>query len=53
MKKPNVIFEFNGDRPQGDVIDGARDLIAEAEPRLNADPETGLLTVEEIEAQYA
>ncbi len=53
MKKPTVIFEFSGKRPEGDIVDGARELIDEAEPRLDADPDMKPLTLAEIEAQYA
>lgn len=51
-RRPNVIIEFSGQRPEGDIIDGARELIEEAEPRLDADPETRPKTLAEIEAQY-
>lgn len=51
-RHPNVIVEFSGKRPEGDIVDGARDLIEEAEPRLNADPDTKPKTLAEIEAQY-
>ena len=51
-RHPNVIVEFSDMRPEGDIIDGARDLIDEAEPRLDAGPDTKPLTLAEIGAQY-
>jgi len=49
MKRPTVILEFNGQRPAGDIVDGAQEYLdALDEAKLEADDDTRLMTADEL-----
>jgi len=48
-RRPNVIIEFSGQRPEGDIFDGAQAFLDE----LGDIPDDELTTLDEIEVLRA
>jgi hypothetical protein len=51
MTRPNIILEFSGERPAGDIVDGSQEYLdALDEAKLEADDDTRLMTLDELTA---